>query len=552
MAEQPAASRPPEPEVTAAAEDAGRLDGASPGRLAAILAVLILFVEVVPFQYSMVSVIVPKIGGTFPEVGASVSWTVTILGVVGGATMALVGKAADLWGKKRVLLAASLFFLLGTLICIFADDWWFFLVGRGLASISWGMSAVAYGIVRDIMPRKWIPICVGFIGTGFGLSGVIGPIVCGQLTDHYSWRSVFWFLLIYQLIVLPLFFLVVPESPVRTPQRFDVVGALLLGGGVGGTLIYVSMGTDWGWSDPGCVAYLIVGLILIAAFIAWERRATDPIMEIPLLRAPKVSFVVAMAFFVTGLIAGINIVVAYMFQTPTEGQLMDQIVGAAAAQSGAPAEMVAPFISLDGDVSYGAGFSVTELALHVTMWTAVFGLIFGPLGGALARRYGSRLPLIIGSVALVVACALWVQWHTTWQQQAFIGVLLGLGSGFYYAASPNLLMDAVPPERQGVTAGMNGVLGAIGTSVAVALVTAFQENNPVKVVAKLPTGGTRIEEVPQVYSDTAYTQAYLWLGVIPAVIALALALALKSGRAPARGGETDRAKAAPQTEEAAV
>jgi MFS family permease len=109
-------------ETTASDEDSGRLVNASSGRLIAILVALVLFSEVVPLQYTMVGVIIPKIGAAFPQSGNSTSWALTILGVVGAATMALVGKASDLVGKKRMLLAVSVFFLAGTVVCALTDN----------------------------------------------------------------------------------------------------------------------------------------------------------------------------------------------------------------------------------------------------------------------------------------------------------------------------------------------------------------------------------------------------------------------------------------------
>src|SRR5215470_14119566 len=84
------------------AEDAGRIDPARTGRLIAILVALVLYSEVAPMQYGAVSIIIPKIAPSFPAAGASVTWAVTIVGVAGGVTMALLGKLGDKYGKKNV------------------------------------------------------------------------------------------------------------------------------------------------------------------------------------------------------------------------------------------------------------------------------------------------------------------------------------------------------------------------------------------------------------------------------------------------------------------
>lgn len=546
MAEQtavPGSGSSPDLPADTSAEDAGRLIGASNGRLIAILVALVLFSEIVTFQMSMISVIVPKIGLDFPQAGSSVTWTVTILGVVGGATMGLTGKLADLLGKKKMLVLCSVLFFAGCLICALTHNWALFLVGRGVASVSWGMSAIGYGIVRDLMPRRWIPICVGILGTGFGIAGVAGPIITGALTDHWGWRSVFWFLVIYMAVTIPFFLLIVPESPLRAKQRFDVLGATLFGVGVGAVLIYLSEGSNWGWKNMGNLAYLIGGIVALVIFVLWERVTPDPMMELPLLAAPKVILVLLVSFFITGVFVASSYPQAYMFQTPSAGALHDAAVQGVYQNLPAPYKaMMTPqvlgnFVHIQGNVSYGAGFSTLSLALHITMWSAVVGMIMGPIGGLICRQIGSRLPLIVGCLALAAAGGLLIPFHTTWQEQIAIGVLIGIGMGFFYASCPNLIMDAVPADRQGVAAGYLAVFGGIGTSAASALFTSIVSAHPVKLVVAFPGQPVSTTTMPQVYDNAGYSSVYLLLVVIPAVVGVLLAIALRTGRTPARGGE---------------
>ena len=97
-------------QLAASEEDAGRLDGSSRWRLAAVIVALVLFAEAITFQQSMISNIVPKLAASFPQAGANVTWSITILGVAGGATMALIGKLGDLIGKRWVVLICGVLF----------------------------------------------------------------------------------------------------------------------------------------------------------------------------------------------------------------------------------------------------------------------------------------------------------------------------------------------------------------------------------------------------------------------------------------------------------
>lgn len=532
-----------DPPSAADDEDSGRLVNASSSRLIAVLITLVLFSELVPFQYTMAGIIIPKIGQAFPASGNSTSWSLTIIGVVGAATVALAGKAADLFGKKKTLLAISAFFLVGTLICALTSNWGVFLVGRGLQALSLGVPAIVYGVLRDLMPRRWIPVSVAVAGTGFGVSALLAPLIGGALADNYSWRSIFWFLLIYTGITIPLLFLIVPESPFRVRQRFDLLGAVLFGAGLAAVLIYLSEGASWGWGNIGCLAYLIGGLVALAAFVLWENRTANPMMELSLLRAPKVSIVMALAVFGTILLALPNFVIPYMFETPKASVLEQAIIAQTAAQQHVPAAIVARFVHFQGDISYAAGFSVFQLAWHIVIFTAAASMIFSPIGGIIARRLGARLPMIIGSISLLAAFLLWWQFHVTWQEQATIGILWGIGFGFYYASSPNLLIDAVPAERQGISAGMLAAFGGLGSALATALITPILTSHPFQLVATPPGGKPVVADIPQVYTNAAYSQAYLLIGVIAAVITVALAILLRSGRSPARGGAAAEAPA---------
>jgi MFS family permease len=395
------------------AADEGRLDLSSKGRLVAVLAIIVLLSEIIPFVYALAGVITPLVGRSFPIAGNSISWMITIVGVVGGATIALISKMADLWGKKRMMLAASLVFLVGTVICALTSVWWFFLVGRGLEAVAIGMSALCYSLVRDIMPRSWVPISIGMIGTGIGVSAVAAPLIGGVLTDHFSWRAVFWFMAIFMVVVVPLFAAFVPESRVRQRQRLDVVGAVLIGGALSAILVYLSEGQSWGWTSPGCYAYLIGGLVALAVFLVWERASASPVINLKLLRAPQLSMLLAIAFFFTAVNTVVGFVPSFMFLIGDK-QLKQTILTDAVHTTHLPLSVLSQFIKFRGDISYAPGFSLFQLAWHVLLWGSLAAMIFGPVGAWWARRIGGRIPLIVGMVALAIAALGMAKWHGDW------------------------------------------------------------------------------------------------------------------------------------------
>ena len=213
------------PEVPVAdAVDTGRLDGASGRRVLLVVLAIILAIELVPFQIVLVSLGAQKIAAAFPAAGNQTAWILTIWGLVGGALTPLFGKLSDIVGKKNVMTFSLLVAGAGLLLDALTTSWPLFLVGRALAGFAYPAIIISYGLIRDLVPRKWVSTAVAFVAGGSGLTAVIGPVVGGLLSDHYSWRSFFWFMFIFAAVTVPLFVLLVPESKLRAKQRLDLVG----------------------------------------------------------------------------------------------------------------------------------------------------------------------------------------------------------------------------------------------------------------------------------------------------------------------------------------
>jgi MFS family permease len=533
------------------APDEGRLSESNRGRLIAALLSVVLLSEIIPFTYSLAIVITPLVGKSFPAAGNQVGWMITILGVVGGGTIAFVTKAADLWGKKRVMLISAVVFWVGTLICAVTSNWPLFLVGRGLEAIAIGMSALCYSLIRDVFPRSWVPVTIGFIGTGIGISGIAAPLIGGALTNHYSWRSVFWFMVVYMVVAVPLFAIFVPESTVRAKQKLDLLGVILIGTGLAGVLVYLSEGQSWGWGELSSLAYLIGGVVLLAAFFVWEAKTSHPLVDLKLVTQPKVAQIMGLSFFFTGTFTILTLAASYMFLF-SKAQVETPITSAvtAGAQKALHLTALPPgfltnvvHLQFLGNIDYAPGFSLLQLATHVLLPGSIVAMILGPASAAWARRSPAKVPLIVGMAAMIATFIGITFDHDSWVPYVCFYVLGAIASGIYYGIGPNLLVDAVPKEQQGINAGLMAGIGSIGASFAIAGVTAILIGYQFAFSVDEPkgTGGAMIPvvtKIPQVYTSTGYTWVFV-MGIGGAVVSLLLALTLKAGRSPLRGGLSD-------------
>jgi len=534
---------PPEPDPDvgttttepAEAADSGRLEGASKARIFTVLAVIVLFSEVVPLQYTMIGTAVQKIGGDFPTAGNNIGWMIIILGLVGGATTPIIGKLADLFGKRLILLCCSVSFLAGSVLCALTDSWAMFLVGRGLQAVAFAMAAVAAGLIRDLMPRRMVPMAIGVIATGFGVSALTAPLLSGWLTDHWSWRSLFWFLTIYMLVLIPILWVAVPESKLKTPQKLDWTGSILIGGGVALALIYISNGQTWGWGRFTSWIYLAGGLALLVAFYHWEKRASDPIMDPKLLKAARVSIVLAIGLF-SNLIIGVQFyAVSYMAQID-EKVVKEGTIAGFAEQAGIPIDTMRQGLVFEGDIGYALGFSLMALAIHLTTWQSIPGMVTGPAAGQWATKVGLRRPYIACLAVMGLSMALYAMFHGSWQVLLIIGIIYGLAFGVYYACANNLIIEAVPQEQQGIGASMLALTQSFGSAVGTAVLTAILAAHPYRVsTVAQPGAPSQTFDIPQVYTDSGWTIGF-WTMAGAGVVCVILAVVMKAGRTPATGG----------------
>ncbi|MFG1772936.1 MFS transporter [Nocardia salmonicida] len=519
--------------------DTGRLEGASRARIFTVLAVIVLFSEIAPMQYTIVAAALQKIAPSFPGVGANINWAIIVFGLIGAAASPLIGKMSDVWGKKRMFLICGALFVIGCVLDATTSHWGVFLFGRCLQATAIATAVIAYGLIRDLMPRKMVPLALGLTATGFGVASIAGPLLGGYLVDNHSWRAIFWVLGAFTVVMLPLVWIIVPESKLRVTERIDIVGAALLAGGAALTLIYVDKGHDWGWSKPTTLAWLIAGLVLLVLFVLVEKRATTPIMDMQLLFHPRVALVLAGALFASLQIGIVSYAIAYMSQTPPESTVVAGVQQGTLAQiqqmTGQALPIEAVQVTLDPGYTYGSGYSLLEFAVRIALLGSVITMLFGAVAGLLARRIGARLPLVVALVIFATVAVAFAVLPLTATNFLIVNSIFSIGFGMYYACMPILLVEAVPQEQQGVSMGMLGVMQSMGVAIGLAIVTAFLHSNGMTALVSVGGQAQPPTPLPDLFGDRGY-QLGFWVCAAASAVALTFALVMKHGRTPATGG----------------
>ncbi|KAG0263055.1 hypothetical protein BG011_009348 [Mortierella polycephala] len=224
----------------------------------------------------------------------------------------LYGKLSDIFGRKNTILSAIFFFLVGSLVCGAAPNITVLIIGRGIAGLgAGGMISLTMIIISDVVSLRDRGKYQGIIGSMFGISAVIGPLLGGVLAEKSSWRWAFYINLPIGVVsTIAIFFILrlpkVKGTHREKLKRIDFLGSLTIVIGI----ICVLLSTNWGgseykWGSVQVVVPYCVGAVFLAAFLYIEAKiAVEPIMPFRLFRNQSVCATYATSFFIGGAFMG--------------------------------------------------------------------------------------------------------------------------------------------------------------------------------------------------------------------------------------------------------
>ncbi|TVZ02193.1 MFS transporter [Trebonia kvetii] len=391
-------------------------------RLALSLFFITMVMEIVSLSYAKVATALPQIMTTFHTTQSG--WLLTSSLLVGAVSSPLLGKLADLYGKRRVLLATIAVGWIGSILAAIAPTFGLLIAGRALQGALIPCMFLSYSLIRDVYPPRTVPFAVSIATAGLGVASVPVPFLNGWLIDTWGWRSIFWFDVLWLTVMAPAIYLTTPETPLRKKSRLDLLGFLLLGGGAAGVLVGVSFGQQWGWSSGSTLGFIGAGLALLAAWWLSARRMSEPLIDISLIsRRPILGAAVG-----SGITYGVTVLSSTMLPLLAE---IPRLAG--------------------GD--YGLGFSPFRFA-EIGAPNAAALVVGGILTGFLMRRISPRITMATGLLIQAVGALFLAFWHSTAPELIILACVVGLGSGLGYASTPNMVIANTPAHEQASTSSV--------------------------------------------------------------------------------------------------
>jgi EmrB/QacA subfamily drug resistance transporter len=272
----------------------------------AVLAGLIMVLLLAALDGTIVATALPTI---VAELGglAHLAWVVTAYLLAQTAVIPLYGKLGDLYGRKRVLQAAVIIFLVGSALCGLSGDLTQLIVFRAIQGLGGGGLIVgAQAAIADVVSPRERGRYQGMFGAAFAAASIAGPLIGGFVTTHLSWRWIFYINLPVGAVALGVLAATLPASGSRTRHDLDWLGALTLAAALCALVLVADLGGNLlPWTSAVLVSLAVAAIVLLAAFVLIEWRAAEPILPLRLFRdrvfvvAGAISLVAGLALFGT-------------------------------------------------------------------------------------------------------------------------------------------------------------------------------------------------------------------------------------------------------------
>jgi EmrB/QacA subfamily drug resistance transporter len=424
-------------------------------RVRLIFVALLLVLLLASLDQTIVSTALPTIVGDLGGL-AHLSWVVTAYLLASTVAAPLYGKLGDLYGRKLVLQAAIVIFLIGSALCGLSQNMAELIAFRALQGLGGGgLMVVTLAVVADIFPPRERGRYQGYFGGVFGVSTVIGPLLGGFFVDNLSWRWIFYVNLPVGAVALAVIGFAFHARSTTQRHAMDYLGAVLLGSLLTSVILFTSLGgTTWAWASWQILGLIVLSILLLPAFVIVESRAAEPIMPLSLFRNRTFSTTGAIGFVVGfALFGAVTYLPVYLQVTK--------------------------------------GSSPTKSGLQLTPLMAGV-LISSIMSGQLITRRGRyRMFPIAGTAIMAVGMYLLslLGVATPTYVTALYALVVGLGIGMTMQVLVLAAQNAVDPRMMGVATSGSTLFRQIGGSIGVAVFgTIFANRVHVELASRLPRG----------------------------------------------------------------
>ncbi|MEU5956076.1 MFS transporter [Streptomyces sp. NPDC047525] len=482
-----------------------------------ILGVICLAQLTVLLDNTVLNVAIPSLTEELDASTADIQWMINAYSLVQSGLLLTAGSASDRYGRKKMLTAGLVLFGVGSLVAGLSQSSGQLIAARAGMGIGGALLiTTTLAVVVQIFDDSERMKAIGLWSTVNSLGFALGPLMGGVMLNHFWWGAIFLINIPVVLLALAAVVKLVPESKNPQGDRPDLLGALLSTIGMASVVYAIISGPEHGWTSTQVLVAAAVGVVVLGVFVFWELRIPYPMLDMHFFRNQRFIGAVAGAILVAFGMGGSLFLLT---------QHLQFVLGYEPLEAGLRT----------------APLAVTVVVLNLT-----------GLGARLLKRTSTPATIAIGMTLLSAGLA----GIALFGGDNYTGMLAGLivmGAGIALAmpAMANAIMSAIPPEKAGVGAGVNGTLAEFGNGLGVAVLGAVLNSrfaslvtvSAVSLPAALAAAGSDAERTRIADAFSSGLETSQLVGAVAVLIGGLLAAALLKRAERADSAKADRAAA---------
>ncbi|MCG2621317.1 MFS transporter [Arthrobacter sp. I2-34] len=388
---------------------------------------------------TLVIPVLPSIGKELRVPDSEAAWVVTANLMSATIFTPLVGRLADRYDKRLVVLVVTCLVVIGSAVAALVPMLGVLVAARVLQGLHYALYPVAVAIVREQVPEPRQGRAFGVLSAGLAAGGMLGLVVAGVLVpDGAGYQKIFWFGLALNLAAIPLCF-VIPAQRKRSEVRVDWAGALVLAVASGLLLLGLSRSGEWGWHSTATWSCMAGSVLALYLWLLLESKVKFPLISVRVLASPAV-----LLLNVATVCTGFAIYLVYM-------------TGIA-------------FVQVPADsAGYGLGASVFDASMVYLLPGAVAGAVAALAGGALIDRFGGPAILLAAALIGLAGSGLLLLAHTEPWHLILSIAAANVAASLVFTAIPPVLNGHVDAATTGVANSLNAVTRNLGSAAATAV-----------------------------------------------------------------------------------
>jgi EmrB/QacA subfamily drug resistance transporter len=365
---------------------------------------------------------------------SSLQWTFNAYGIAFAAGIITAAALGDRFGRRRLFNGGVALFTLASAACALAPNAGELIAARTVQGLAGAVVLpLSLTILTTAFPPERRGMIVGVYGGLAGLAVALGPVVGGIVTQGIDWHWIFWLNVPIGVVAALLGLRLLPES-YGAQERLDLIGVGLVTSGAVALVWALTRANDIGWSSAQTVITFAVGGVLLAAFVAWEDRVSEPMVPLRLFAVREFAIGNVTTYLMSGAIFAAAFFVTQEFQ-------------------------------------FARGYSPLGTGLRLLPFFAT-PMFISPLAGALSDRIGRR-PIMVLGLTLQGIGFIWVaargSLSTSWIELTVALFVAGIGISMALPTVPTAVLSAVSPEEMGKASGINYMAQRFGAVFAIAI-----------------------------------------------------------------------------------